>query len=53
MYWFFNINDGDNPPVFFFEESYDETYTHSDFIKLSNTFSEYLIKKYNGDLPRF
>ena len=35
-----------------FEESYDEVYTQGDFIKLSDTFSEYLIKKYNGELPR-
>lgn len=53
MYWFFNLNDGDNPPVYFFEESYDESYTQSDFIKLSDTFSEFLIKKYNGELPRY
>lgn len=53
MYWFFNLNDGDNPPVYFFEESYDGSYTQSDFIKLSNTFSEFLIKKYNGELPRY
>jgi len=52
MYWLFNLNDGDNPPVYFFEESYDEVYTQGDFIKLSDTFSEYLIKKYNGELPR-
>ncbi|MFJ8460796.1 hypothetical protein ACIQ57_16870 [Lysinibacillus xylanilyticus] len=46
-------NDGDNPPVYFFEESYDEVYTQGDFIKLSDTFSEYLIKKYNGELLRY
>ncbi|MFB6366110.1 SMI1/KNR4 family protein [Paenibacillus elgii] len=53
MYWFFNFNDGDNPPVYFFEESYDESNTESEFIKLSDTFSEFLIKKYNGELPRY
>lgn len=53
MYWFFNLNDGDNPPVYFFEETYDDIYTQGDFIKLSDTFSEYLIKKYNGELPRY
>lgn len=53
MYWFFNLDDGDNPSVYFFEESYDESYTQNDFTKLSETFSEFLIKKYNGELPRY
>ncbi|MFE6076987.1 SMI1/KNR4 family protein [Paenibacillus sp. NPDC057886] len=53
MYWFFDLNDGSNPPVYFFEESYDESVTQGEFIKLSDSFSEFLIKKYNGELQRY
>ncbi|CAI6064459.1 hypothetical protein PAECIP112173_01923 [Paenibacillus sp. JJ-100] len=53
MYWFFDLNEGSNPPVYFFEESYDESVTQGEFIKLSDSFSEFLIEKYNGELQHY
>ncbi len=39
MFWYFNLDEGDNPSVYFYDESLDLT----DFKKVSDTLSEFLI----------
>ncbi|WP_235617219.1 SMI1/KNR4 family protein [Lysinibacillus mangiferihumi] len=43
MFWFFNLNDGDDPAVYF----YDESVELDDFNKISDTLSDFLISLYN------
>lgn len=39
MFWYFNLDEGDNPSVYFYDESLDLT----DFKKVSDTLSKFLI----------
>ena len=39
MFWFFNLNEGDNPPIYFYDESLNLT----NFKKVSDTLSKFLI----------
>lgn len=43
MFWYFNLDEGDNPPVYLYDESLDLT----DFKKVSDTLSEFLISLYD------
>ncbi|QPA53104.1 SMI1/KNR4 family protein [Lysinibacillus sphaericus] len=43
MFWFFNLNDGDNPAVY----CYDESVELDDFNKVSDTLSDFLISLYH------
>ncbi|KOP69346.1 hypothetical protein AMS59_23510 [Lysinibacillus sp. FJAT-14745] len=43
MFWFFNLNDGDDPAVY----RYDESVELDDFNKVSDTLSDFLISLYN------
>lgn len=43
MFWFFNLDEGDNPSVYLYDESFDLT----EFKKVSDTLSEYLISLYD------
>ncbi|WP_223556327.1 MULTISPECIES: SMI1/KNR4 family protein [Lysinibacillus] len=43
MFWFFNLNEGDDPAVY----SYDEGVELDDFNKVSDTLSAFLISLYN------
>lgn len=43
MVWFFNLDEGDNPSVYLYDESLDLT----EFKKVSDTLSEFLISLYD------
>jgi len=43
MFWFFNLDEGDNPRVYLYDESLDLT----EFKKVSDTLSEFLISLYD------
>jgi len=43
MFWYFNLDEGDDPPVFLYDESLDI----SEFKKVSDTFSKFLISMYD------
>lgn len=43
IFWFFNLNDGDNPAVY----CYDESVELDDFNKVSNNLSDFLISLYD------
>jgi len=43
IFWFFNLNDGDDPAVY----CYDESVELDDFNKVSDTLSDFLISLYN------
>jgi hypothetical protein len=43
MFWFFNLDEGDNPSVYLYDECLDLT----EFKKVSDTLSEYLISLYD------
>lgn len=43
MFWFFNLNDGDDPTVY----CYDESVELDDFNKVSDTLSDFLISLYD------
>ncbi len=43
MFWFFNLNDGDDPAVYCYDESVDL----DDFNKVSDTLSDFLISLYD------
>lgn len=43
MFWYFNLDEGDDPPVFLYDESLDLT----EFKKVSDTFSKFLISLYD------
>lgn len=40
MFCFFKFNEGDNPPIYFYNEDGEDC-----FIKISNTFTEFLINR--------
>jgi len=43
IFWFFNLNDGDDPAVY----CYDESVNLDDFYKVSDTLSDFLVSLYN------
>ncbi|WP_340014390.1 SMI1/KNR4 family protein [Paenibacillus sp. FSL K6-1318] len=43
MFWYFNLDEGDNPAVYLYDESLDLT----KFKKVSDTLSEFLISLYD------
>ncbi|MFJ6267092.1 SMI1/KNR4 family protein [Lysinibacillus xylanilyticus] len=43
IFWFFNLNDGDDPAVYY----YDESVELDDFNKVSDTLSDFLFSLYN------
>ncbi|MEK3794613.1 SMI1/KNR4 family protein [Paenibacillus sp. FSL R7-0204] len=43
MFWYFNLDESDNPSVYHYDESLDLT----DFRKVSDTLSEFIISLYD------
>lgn len=41
MFCFFNLNEGDNPPVYFYNESGEDK-----FLKIAHSFTEFLFNKF-------
>ncbi len=49
LYAFFKLDDGDNPPIY----AYQEGFSGSDFPQVSNSLSSFLERKINGDKSLF
>lgn len=47
MFYFFNLNDGDDPPVYYYSECDDMT----DFVKCSESFTNFIIDPYVTGIP--
>lgn len=47
MFYFFSLEDGDNPPVYYYSEC-DEM---SDFVRCSDTFLDFIINPYITGVP--
>ncbi|WP_366293487.1 SMI1/KNR4 family protein [Paenibacillus sp. AN1007] len=44
MFWYFNLDEGDNPPVYHYDECIDNL---TEFRKVSDTLSEFLMSWYD------
>lgn len=47
MFYFFNLDEGDNPPVYYYSECEDLT----DFVKCSDSFTDFIIDPYITGIP--
>ncbi len=49
MFAFFNLNEGDNPPIYCYKEGFEQ----KTFEKITNSFSEFLERKFDEDITLF
>ncbi|ANY65221.1 hypothetical protein BBD42_01045 [Paenibacillus sp. BIHB 4019] len=49
MFCFFKLDEGDNPPIYFYSESTDQ----DDFYKIADTFTDFLLAMYTKDKDVF
>lgn len=47
MFYYFNLDEGDNPPVYYYSECEDLT----DFVKCSDSFTDFIIDPYITGIP--
>lgn len=47
MFYFFNTNEGDDPPVYYYSECDDMT----EFVKCSESFTDFIISPYITGIP--
>jgi hypothetical protein len=49
MFFFFKLDEGDNPPIYFYSESTDQ----DDFYKIADSFTDFLLGMYTNDKNLF